>query len=164
MEKRKINIIGSVDHDLYSAFLEEIEALERSNKPIEIDLCSDGGDAFVAIAFFNRIRQSECEITITAYGLVASAAVLILAAGDNRRMTKDAWVMVHEEEVALEEGVRVKNAEKELKHLRRIETQWNDLLNEATGVPSDVWGKLHEVETYLNAEECKHLNLVMEIV
>jgi ATP-dependent Clp protease protease subunit len=164
MKKHKLNLIGDVNQDLYERFVLCLDSIEKKADKVYIDLCSDGGEAFTALAFYDRIKKCPAEVVITAYGLVASAAVLILAAGDTRRMMKHAWVMVHEDEVVINEGVRVRQAEKELLMYRRLETQWNDILRQATGTPSDVWAKLHQVETYMDAEECKRLNLIQEIV
>jgi ATP-dependent protease ClpP protease subunit len=117
----------------------------------------------VALAFFDRIRSSSHEFIIVATGLVASAAVIILAAGDMRMMSKEAWVMVHEDEVLLDDSTRVQKACKDIKHYERLESQWNELLRQRTGTPAEVWADLHQKETYLDANECKRLGLVDKI-
>src|ERR1035438_446921 len=97
---RKLDIIGDIDFENFKEFSELLDALESKNsgQPISIHLASHGGDAHAALAYAARIRLSKCEIIITALGNVASAAIMILAAGDRRIMTSESWAMVHEEQ------------------------------------------------------------------
>lgn len=164
--ERKINIIGEIDEALYSDFVEALDNLDEmlEGDGITIELTSIGGDALVALAFYDRIRRCKSDVTIIATGLVASAAVIILAAGDTRLMSKNAWVMVHEDTPVADEGAKVTQFEKTAKVSRRLEDQWNKILAERTGISASVWAKLHEDETYLNAIECKKLGLVDEII
>ncbi len=161
--KRIIKIIGSIDEEAFRKISDELDDLEnKPNEKISLYLSSGGGSVYDALAIAGRIRISPCLITITAYGLVASAAVLILAAGDDRRMTRESWVMVHEESGKIKGSVT--EMEKETAQLRRMEFQWSDLLHGFTSTPADKWGELHRVTTYLSAQECLDLNLIDRII
>lgn len=163
---RRVNIIGEIGWQAFSDFTSSLDEFEgASTSPIRVTLASDGGDAKAALAFSSRIRLSPCDIIITACGNVASAAVLILASGDRRSMTKEAWVMVHEENTG--ESVNdlpLADAEREIKQLRRVEDQWNGLLEDYTKTDWTVWEKLHKQTTYLDADECLKLGLVDEVI
>lgn len=160
---RKLYIIGDIDSENYAKFAEELTNLEASSEdPIEIELNSSGGTATDGLAYASRIQNSECHITVTGYGLVASAAIIILSAGYHRQLDKDAWAMVHEDEC--EFNGRVTELEKYAKHMRRMEDQWNALLEKYTDTKKEVWEQLHKKETYLTAQECKDLGLIDEIV
>ena len=160
---RKIKIVGSIDEASFKAFCEEMDTLERSGGVIDIELSSGGGNAYDALAFASRIRRSPHHIRITAFGLVASAAVMILAVGDHRMMTREAWVMVHED-TAKPKG-QVTYLEREVEHLRRMEAQWCTLLARCTkGTSADYWASIHKETTYLCAGECKDLGLIDEVV
>jgi ATP-dependent protease ClpP protease subunit len=162
---KKINIIGDIDHTAYLEFCETIDRLEKKPRGIiPIELVSDGGDAYIALAFADKIQRSKHEIHITVRGLVASAAVLILAAGDKRMASSTAWIMVHEDEVPLNENARVAEIEKDVKHARRLEHQWNNLLSMSTKADSATWARLHKDETYLVAHEALKLGLITEII
>lgn len=163
---RKINIIGDIDEVAYKEFVERMDEIDEmlEGDDVLIELCSHGGDAMVALAFHDRIIRSKNPITIVATGMVASAAVIILAAGDKRHMTKSAWVMVHEDTVPVTEDDKVSQIEKQAGISRQFEVQWCNLLAKRTKASSSRWETLHADETYLSAEECLELGLVNKII
>lgn len=169
---RKIHIIGDIDYDAYRRFTKKMDKLEDAEpgEPIHIVLSSEGGDAKVALAFYDRIRMSSCPISITGVGLVASAAALILVAPPDvarRSMTKNSWLMVHDDNVGVngvDENDRVVNAQKKLNQLKAFEDQWNELMAASTTTTASGWKMLHEDETYFMAEDCLRLGVIGEIV
>jgi ATP-dependent Clp protease, protease subunit len=163
MSDRVIRIIGSIDEAAFKEFSEQMAALEdASRSPIKIILSSGGGSAYDALAFSARMRLSPCRLMVTAYGLVASAAVLVLASGSRRYMTKESWVMVHEDSDKL--NGNVVELEREVAHLRRMEDQWAELLELCTDISAATWTKLHKETTYLTPAQCLKLGLVEEII
>lgn len=163
---RKLNIIGDIDETSYKEFVEELDGLETilEGDEIHIELMSHGGDAMVALAFYDRIRSLRGKVTIYATGMVASAAVIILAAGDKRLMSKSAWVMVHDDTTLVTTDDRVSQAEVKLKTSRRLENQWCKILADRTKTSSVTWQYMHENETHLDATECLKLGLIDRII
>lgn len=161
----KLYITGEINDEAYNKFSMELRELElKKVKRVDIELISEGGMASSALAFFDRIISSPSSIHITATGLVASAATLILAAGSRRTMTVNAWVMTHEDTATTTKGLMVSDAEREIKHLRRLEVQWNHLLSTVTRCDSEKWAEMNAKTTYLSAKECLKLGLIEEIV
>lgn len=160
---RLINIIGEISDESYKDFCEKLDVLEKkSNSPIEIRLSSGGGDAMTALAYVSRMRLSVCEFYVTGYGLVASAAVLILAFGDKRFMTSESWVMVHEGQWQLEGDVST--SERAVKQHRKFENQWQALMAKRTTLTAKEWAKLDAATTYLDANDCFKCGLIEEIL
>jgi ATP-dependent Clp protease protease subunit len=165
MSSRKINIIGDIDEVAYKEFVEQMDALEKApGKAINIELTSHGGTALIAVAFHDRIRRSSCPVLVRAYGIVASAAVIILAAGDTRFMSKNAWLMVHEDTVALPEEIRVAEAARSVAIGQKLEDQWNKLLEDRTATAASTWAELHQKESYLTAKDCLNYGIIDEIL
>ena len=159
-------LVGEISSAMFFDFtiaLAKLEHEKGKKRIVEIQLLSEGGDANVAVAFFDRIRNSPLTINITGIGFVASAAVLVLASGDTRRLTKNSTVMVHEEGLTDISG-SVSQVEKEAARFRRSEDAWNSMMEQVTGTPAETWKYLHVDETYLNAQQCLELNLIQEIV
>lgn len=164
----RLSITGYIDEEQYSQFISELYEFEKSKTPVVyVDICSQGGDSQVALAYYSRMRLSPCRIVTTAYGVCASAAVLLLAAGKHRRMTKESWVMVHEEQFSEEDTVfsgPLEQVEQDVRQYRLFESQWCVLLQEATQTSFKTWTALHKKETYLTPDRCLFLNLVSEII
>lgn len=161
---RKIYLHGEVNEEMALKFSRRISLLERESKklPITIELSSEGGTAYDALTIASRMRISPCDISVECFGLVASAAVIILAYGDKRFMTKESWVMVHEDHGTGEGSVS--DLERNIAHSRRMETQWYDLMAGVTITSSTQWAHLHKLTTYLTAEECLNLGLIEGIL
>jgi len=163
-----IKLIDEISMDSFKDFVEKVEAImaepDWDCEPIQVDLFSHGGSAEAALAFYSYMRLNpEVSYHITAYGEVASSAVLVLACGHKRRMTKEAWVMVHES--SFKAGKLSSSGYEEMgRQLRRMEDQWNELLAERTKATASYWGSIHKETTYLSAEECLELGLVDEII
>lgn len=162
--KNKLHIVGDISAESFLKFSEELAAVEKKgiDEPIVIELSSGGGVAYDGLAFYSRIRLSPCGFIIMAYGLVASAASIILMAGDVRIMTKESWFMVHEDSGGVEGEVNV--MEREIKHMRRMEEQWNCILTKHSKVTKGVWEKMNKETTYLTAQQCLSLGIVDLII
>lgn len=159
MSDRKITVSGEINEENFSNFSNDLAVLERPPfRPVQLHLISDGGDAYSALAFYDRIMVSPCPVHVHAYGLVASAAVLILAAGAKRYMGKSSWVMVHEDHG--DTSGNVSYLEIETAHLRSMENQWNDLMAKHTTIDAPGWAKLHKRTTYLSYADCISAGLV----
>lgn len=163
---RKINIIGDIDETAYREFVESLDGMLEidENTDIYIELLSHGGDAMVALAFHDKIKSIKGEVTIHARGIVASAAVIILAAGDERIMSKNSWCMVHEDVVAVGEDDRVSSVERAASTARALENQWNSILAKVTGKSSELWSELHKDELHLSAQQCKIYGLATKVI
>lgn len=162
----RIHIIGDIDEDLFARFDHSLSQCEAKKvKTVNVILSSPGGDSTIALAFHDRIKASSCTIHIICYGRAMSAAVLILAAGDTRRMAKNAWVMVHEDTSDLVEGhMRVREATKNINQHIILENQWNNLMAASTTTSPVMWARLHKAETYLTAQECLNLGLIDKVL
>lgn len=163
---RKINVIGEIDEEMYLSFVESLDGMDEIDPGcmVTIELSSQGGNAMAALAIFDKIRLHTGIVTVVAIGPVFSAAALVLAAGDIRIMTKNSWVMLHEDTVLVDEDMRVSQVERHAKNARLLEDQWNRLLSSQTKTSAKKWALLHKEETYLTAYECKKLNLTHEVI
>lgn len=161
---RKISLSGEVDTEMYRNLCAELDLLERQsrNKPIILELNSGGGDAMEAIAIAGRLRASPCPLEVHGYGQIFSAATIIFAAAPVRKMSKYAWFMVHDGEDEFEGSAN--QIQVELSHLKRIELQWAEMLEEFTEIPRALWVELSEQTTYMTAQECLKLKLVSELI
>lgn len=72
----------------------ELAAIDAAE--IEVQISSPGGDAFDGLAIYNALRIHPARITTRVDGLAASAASVIVQAGDHRVIVQSAQLMIHE--------------------------------------------------------------------
>lgn len=84
----------------YRNFINELNAL-GDKKSINVVINSGGGDVFAANAIYSALIMNKATITGTIIGICASAATIVLMACDNRKIAKNAILMVHNPSVSL---------------------------------------------------------------
>lgn len=62
---------------------------------VEVNINSPGGDFFEGVAIYNLLREHKAKVTVNVLGLAASAASVIAMSGDEIRVAKTGFLMVH---------------------------------------------------------------------
>jgi len=153
--------IGPAYVKLVDAALTQMES--ESDAPITIKINSSGGSVYDALAIIGRIKACKCYIITEGYGQIMSAATVILASGDRRRMSAFAWFMWHE--VSTEYEGKVSEIKQEVKQLEIEYQQFLSTIAKFSNKSIKYW-KTKGVETdfYMNAKQCKAAGLVEEII
>ncbi len=76
-------------------FLNELDAVIDGAERVVVSINSPGGDVFEAFAIFNALKRCSLPVTTRVDGIAASAASLILMAGEEIVMPENAMVMIH---------------------------------------------------------------------
>lgn len=105
-ESRQVYLYGELDAEGVADVIDSINQLSEENRqaPIKLHIvASMGGDAQAGMALLDVI-QARCTspVHVFAWGMAASAAALILAAGDKRMVGRNTMVMVHGCSIAVE--------------------------------------------------------------
>ncbi len=137
------------------AFIEELEKLPDSVKSIKVHVNSPGGDVFAAMAITNALRNQRLKngrtVETSVEGLAASAASIIIQAGDPIRIGDNALVMIHNPWTrAIGETKELRKAADELDTIRNtiITTyQWHSDLK------AEEIGALMDETTWMEADE-----------
>ena len=66
-----------------------------NDKDISVIINSPGGDVFEGIAIYNLLKEHKGNVTVKVIGLAASAASFIAMAGDEIKIAKTAFLMMH---------------------------------------------------------------------
>lgn len=129
---RTIYFFSDVDSDSVSDAIFHLQHLEgdKSSKPIQVVICSDGGNCYDGLALYDKLRSSDHQIVTVATGLVASMGTCIFLAGDERYATENARFMVHQVSTGGEYPLR--DAEIDLKETRALEEIMLDINAERT--------------------------------
>ena len=88
---------GEPEAGLYitpEGFLEDLEAVKNKSQ-ITVRLNSCGGDLYTGIAIHNALKELSGEINVVVEGIAASAASVIMCAGDTVTVHRGSLVMIH---------------------------------------------------------------------
>lgn len=164
--QRIIQIVGDIDEDkfkLIDGALSEMEADSRKAITIRINSC--GGSVYDALAIVGRIKTSKCKIITEGFGCVMSAATMILACGNLRRISQFAWFMSHESRYEVTDRSHTA-AVNFVKQSEREEIQWAECMAKFTKMDFDFWKKTGTggKDAYFIAKELLEMGIVDEII
>lgn len=148
------------------AFLDTLAGLPESTRTIRVHLNSPGGDVFAAVAIANALRDQRLtkgrSVVTIVDGLAASAATLIMMAGDPVQMADNGVVMVHNPwSVGVGNAAQMRKMADDLDVIRNtiVATyQWHSPLS------ADDLIELMDAETWMGAEDALTYGLVTEVV
>ena len=133
------------------------EGLEEVVDPIQLMICSPGGNASEMFAIYDcmRLVREGCPIETLGVGKVMSAGVLVLAAGTKgkRRIGKNCRVMIHSVIGGVSGGLH--NVENEIDEIRWVQDQYIKMLADESDLSRAQLKKMlqRKVNIYLSAEE-----------
>lgn len=156
---------GSIEHNSITLnhFSKDLDLLLKDKrKHIDLEICSEGGDIYSAIAIYNRIIHSNIPIHITVNAYCASAAVLIYAAGHERYAMPNSTFMVHElsSEISGNTLRMRRMTDQQLKE----QMMYANLLAKNSKLPASRWIKLMNAETYFDEQIAVKYGLCQRIV
>lgn len=64
-------------------------------RPVTVNVNSPGGDFFEGLAIYNLLREHKHAVTVNVLGIAASAASVIAMAGDDIRIARSGFFMIH---------------------------------------------------------------------
>lgn len=95
-DKAVVRIYNEIGYFGVSAeeFASDLDGITASE--IEVQINSPGGEVFGGLAIYNALRMHPAHVTTRVDGIAASAASVIVQAGDHRVMLGGAQMMIHE--------------------------------------------------------------------
>jgi ATP-dependent Clp protease protease subunit len=146
--------------DFLDAAMTEMES--QSRKTITVKIHSEGGSVYEAMAIVGRIKKSKCKVVTEGYGAVMSAATLILAAGDERRISEFTWFMHHE--ASYEAGGRHSDMKDLVAQMEKEEKIWSEWMARFSEKDADYWYETGcKKDAYFTAQELIDLGVADEI-
>lgn len=139
-------------------FIEDLQALPASIEKVIVRINSPGGDVFEGFAIYQALLRDRRQVVTAVDGLAASAASVVMMAGDEINAAKTSMVMVHDPWT-----IAIGNAE----DFRAV----SDLLDQITGQIVTAYGRREKVdqaaireamraETWYTAEQALAVGLV----
>lgn len=163
-EARTITIADEINSELFSKVDAAITLMESGSlATITLKIFSHGGDTCAAMAIAARMRKSKCSFITEGYGQIMSAATLLLASGDKRKIDRNAQFMWHEGSSDLE-SLKVSEIVNMADQLKKEELTWANEMGKLTKKPAKFWKECGVgVDRYFTAEELVKYGVVDEI-
>lgn len=140
-------------------------ALKTSTYPsdarVYLYIHSCGGDAYAGMSAMDHIRNSRVNVVTVADGYVASAATFMLLGGQERKMMRNAKVLIHQ----LSTVFWGKYAEllDEMENSKELMDTIGQLYTANLTMPKSELDKLLKKEVHMNATQCVSCGMVDEI-
>lgn len=170
----RVNIKGAIisnnDEWIYDMFDMEAtsprmvsEALAEANgEDVEVIINSGGGSLFEASEIYTELREYEGHVEVKVVGVAASAASIIMTAGDHVKISPTAQIMIHNGRV-VEMGDR-HTMKKTSETLENIDKTIASAYKLKTGMEDDELMKMMDEESWINPEMAKEYGFVDEIM
>lgn len=153
-------MLGEINEKAYRKFTQQLDILtSEGDLPVHVELSSEGGFMYDALAIYGRIQTSSVPIYVSGYGKIMSAATIILAGAHYRAVAPESWFFVHDspETATVKDYKTAKQAEKE-------EQQWAQILAKHTLLNVKEWRELSHKDTYLTSNEMLQYGIVDKIL
>jgi ATP-dependent protease ClpP protease subunit len=120
---------------------------------VRVNIMSDGGDLFAGFTAMNILQRSRVHVITVAHGACCSAATFMLLGGKERRIGRNAHILIHQ----LSTGSFWGKFE-EMKDEMRTASKLMDMIRRTyfqhTKIPEKKMKKLLKRDIYLEPEEC----------
>jgi len=157
---------GIGTHDAQNFWKDLIILKKRGVKNLWVYLNSPGGSAYDGLSFADMIKEANkyFNVTVEATGLVASAAIVILVAGEHRVARSNTIFMVHLGRIMKffsEETIKDLEAQRRMMNL--VAEMYNGVIKERTKLTLKEISAYCEKETWFSAKQAKEWGFIDEI-
>ena len=169
---RRVTLHGPLEHDMGSGknlaelAVKALLYLDRTPGDIELWISTPGGFVFEMFALYDVIRTRQNPVHTVGYGVVASAGCLLLAAGDHRSVTENAWFMSHEGASSVD-GADLQTIKNRIAAEERVNRRWAALMAKHSRRSAEFWTKVHRGrarELWLDARQLVQYGLVDDTI
>ena len=142
----------------------EIELLKRKAElvgyepTIRVHIMSEGGCIFAGMTMMNVLESSRVRVVTIAQGSCCSAATFMLLGGSERRMGRNAYVLIHQ--ISTEMWGNFQELKHELKSSTKFMKMLKKMYLSKTQIPERKFKKLMRKDIYLSPADCLKYKIV----
>lgn len=163
---------GDVDRENTLEFVEKFKKLEIDlmkkaaelvgyEPMIRVHIMSEGGDVYAGLNMMNVLERSRVKVVTIAQGACCSAATFVLLGGSERRIGKNAYVLIHQ--ISTEMWGSFNDLKHELKSTDKLMKMLKDMYLSKTKIPESKFKSLMKKDIYLPPDKCLKYGIVSEI-
>jgi len=166
LKERIIFLAGPITDVLANIIIAQLLFLqhEDSKKDINLYINSPGGSATAAMAIYDTMQHIKPDVSTICVGVAASAAAIILAAGQKgkRMALPNSEILIHQVMGGAEgQATEVQIA---AKHILQVKNRITQILAKLTNQPITKIEKDTDRDFYLNPQEAKEYGLIDQII
>ncbi len=165
LKTRQILLSGEINEENADKVVRQLLILEAdSDEPIYIYIDSPGGDVDAGFAIFDTIRFINAPVYTIGWGLVASAAALILLASPKERRLglPHSHYLIHQPSSGMK-GVAT-DIEIHAAEIEKTKKLLNEIIANETGTPVEKVASDTDRDYWLNADEAKTYGLISTVI
>lgn len=133
-------------------FMEDLEPIKNKSR-ITVKLNSCGGDLYTGIAIHNALKSLPGKVNVVVEGIAASAASVIMCAGDTVSVFPGSLVMIHGVSVFLYDAMNIQDMKLLMKGMDASERAVAEIYNAKTGIEVDTLRSMMTKETWFTGRE-----------
>jgi ATP-dependent Clp protease protease subunit len=166
LKERIIFVSGGIDDTIATVVTAQLLFLEADNPKKEISMYINSGGGLVtsALAIYDTMQYIRPQVTTLCIGQAASAASLLLCAGEkgSRMILPNARVMLHQPSGGISgQAVDMARHAQEIVKLKR---RLNEIYARHTGKPLETIEKTLDRDTFMTADEALAFGLVDQVM
>ena len=146
---------GEPEPGLYitpEGFMEDL-ALVKDKSKITVKLNSCGGDLYTGIAIHNALKALPGEVNVVVEGIAASAASVIMCAGDTVTVYPGSLIMIHGVSIMTWDWLNIQDMKQLMNGMDASERAVAAIYNAKTGIDTDTLRNMMKKETWMTGEE-----------
>lgn len=144
-------------------FLEDLEAVKNAQN-ITVKLNSSGGDLYTGIAIHNALKALNGQKTMIVDGIAASAASIIMCAGDNVQVYPGSLIMIHGVGTQMWDYVQLDDLKKYVNAFDTAENAIAEIYAVKTGMDVAQLRSMMSLETWMTGSQAVDNGFADEVV
>lgn len=166
LNDRIIMLNDQVDNASASVVIAQMLYLEGQDpdKDISFYINSPGGSVSAGMAIYDTMQYIKCDVSTICVGMAASMGAFLLAAGakGKRYALPNSEIMIHQP-LGSAEG-QATDILIHANHIKRIRSNINSILSEATGRPLEKIERDTERDNFMTAKEAAEYGLIDKVI
>lgn len=152
---------GMIESDGVSRLAGALNAAVNSGVEVaHLAFSSNGGYVADGVYLFNYIRALPLKLVLYNTGSVASVAVAVFLAADERYCSAHAMFMIHPTTMGGHEGMSARRLQSALDAALADDERTDNILRQRSGITDDILGARRSTEIHIAPQEAVKLGLV----
>lgn len=165
--KERIIFLGSpINDQVANTVIAQLLLLESQDnkKEIKIYINSPGGSVVSALAIYDTMQHIKADVSTICVGIAASAAALLLSAGEKGRRfaLPNSEIMIHQVMGGVEG--QATDIDIHARHIIKTKERLNKILSKHSGQSLKKVGQDSERDYFMSADEAKKYGIVDKVI